>query len=228
MVLLFERDVSHENGQASHVGSADIIQHVCERLGKPIEELRKILIYTVMKRYGMSSSESEDVVQELFASMLDKPHNFEEIRNQSLLLVSIRNIVLQKKRKILFLVPGSFELDLENVEELEDNSPHAKMQEAQWDRAMDVIRECLRILPDPGISEAFDLFLLGYSCAEIAELQSVPKGTVLSRCARARKYISENLRHLFREIDEDVLFAPTEAHPRFLHRKAKKSTHNYS
>ncbi len=154
------------------------------------------MYYYLYRMLGNSAEQANDFLQELFMKIIERPESYDSSYSFKTWLYSVANnmcknefrrcVVRQEYREFESLQP---KLDFMNEPRIEPEK---------------IIEKIFMTLDDLG-EEHRSAFLLrfreGFSIREVAEILSLPEGTVKSRLFYAKKMISERLNYLKSEIE---------------------------
>jgi len=146
-------------------------------------------LFTVINRMLDSAEEAEEIVQETFLRVYQHCHTFDFRFAVSTWVYTIAlNLArneLRRKKRVKFFDIDDFKDKLKAPEEKRPSDPK---------KVIDLLKSAVKKLP-PKYKEAFvlrDIDQLPYE--EIAQILSVPLGTVKSRVNRARNLLREYLK----------------------------------
>jgi RNA polymerase sigma-70 factor, ECF subfamily len=161
-------------------------------------------MYSAAYRLTRNAADAEDLVQETFLRAFRGFHQFEEGTNLKAWLYRIlMNTFINDYRK------RQRQPQTVSDEEIADWYLYSKMAESGAEPSAET--EVIESLPDEDVQEAlsslpeqFRMAVLladveGFSYKEIAEIMSVPIGTVMSRLHRGRKALEKRLWDVVRE-----------------------------
>lgn len=143
-------------------------------------------VYSVVLRVVRSPADADDVAQEAFVRAFQALSRYDAARPFAAWISRIAmnaalSLVAKRKKE---------EYQGAGTEEVTQEMALADAEENEFNRA---VRKAVGNLPD-GIREAFQLRAFAdLSYDEIAEALEIPRGTVMSRLARARERLSETL-----------------------------------
>jgi RNA polymerase sigma-70 factor (ECF subfamily) len=165
----------------------------CESFN-PLIERYKLPLYRVMYRMVLNRDDAEDLVEEAFIKAYRSINRFDTDRPfySWLRRIAVNNAInfLKKERRNLTEPLEFVEKNLSNGR----NDPVAmtkqKMMKERINQAMAKLPKKFRIIISLKVEK--DL-----SYDEISQVLKIPKGTVMSRLARAR----QKLRHIFNEME---------------------------
>jgi RNA polymerase sigma-70 factor (ECF subfamily) len=140
-------------------------------------------VYNLAYRMLGGAEEAEDAAQEIFIRVYRQLARYDASRRFStwVLAIATNHCIDQLRRRRLQLVP------------LEDVIPWARAREAGPERealdreSRDEVQALLSRLPEKYRAPLILRYWQDLSCAEIAEILSVPEGTVKTQLHRARK-----------------------------------------
>jgi RNA polymerase sigma-70 factor, ECF subfamily len=142
--------------------------------------------------------EAEDMGQETFIRFYRNMKNFRGEASVATYLTRIAmNLCLntiKRRKKIQFLRHSSMEDDLARIPD-----PH----NSHYDDTGEILRKALDKLTPEFRSVVVLRFFEEYSIREIADILSIPQGTVLSRLARSQKKLKEILTPVWGDIYEE-------------------------
>lgn len=148
--------------------------------------------YNLARWLTRSDQDAEDVVQESCLRALKFFDSFRGENGRAWLLTIVRRTCyswLAKNRP-----PQLSSEPNEELYEIEDPAPHPEILLAR-SSDLDAVRQAIEQLP----AEFREVIVLremeGLSYKEIADAVDVPIGTVMSRLARARKHLQQQLTH---------------------------------
>jgi RNA polymerase sigma-70 factor (ECF subfamily) len=151
-------------------------------------------IYNLSYRYMARREEAEDLTQEILIRVYQnlKSYRPEAGSFQNWILRVARNQIVDRYRQVRRYprMEGSEELESNNLQDDRIPNPHRAAEQMEAAR---ILHEALRALP-PELKEAVilrDIEDMPYQ--EIADLLSVPEGTVKSRINRGRLELSKVL-----------------------------------
>ncbi|MCA9186434.1 MAG: RNA polymerase sigma factor [Pirellulaceae bacterium] len=144
-----------------------------------------VVLYRMAYRMVGDAHEAEDLVQETFRSAWTSREGYVSERGGRAWLVSIlrrRAVDRWRRRKLPSVFGGETELEVE----VHDRDPVADTYSDEMQRALTKLPEALR--------ETLLLVVVGeLTHQEVADMLSVPLGTVLSRVSRARDRLRQFL-----------------------------------
>jgi len=151
-------------------------------------------IYNLSYRYMARREEAEDLTQEILIRVYQnlKSYRPEAGSFQNWILRVARNQIIDRYRQVRRYprMDGSEELEGSNIQDDKIPNPHRAAEQSESAR---ILHEALQALP-PELKEAVilrDIEAMPYQ--EIADLLSVPEGTVKSRINRGRLELSKVL-----------------------------------
>jgi RNA polymerase sigma-70 factor (ECF subfamily) len=148
-------------------------------------------LYNFARWLTQDSTEAEDLVQETYAKALRGFGSFQAGTNfRAWMYRILRNSFLSSRTGLKTMVPLDGETD-ESFLPAESSTPESILI-AHVDR--EIVQEALADLPVPSREILLLCEVEEMSYQEIAELLSIPIGTVMSRLFRARKALRELLR----------------------------------
>lgn len=139
-------------------------------------------------RQQLSREEAEDVVQDVFAALVDKDcaalRSFEGRSSfyTYLCAIALRRLYRMRRRRIPMAEP---------VEDLPTREPAEDCREAEITAAQ--VREAMRVLPEQFRTALMLHHFGGMEYHEISELLGVPANTVATRICRAKRRLKELL-----------------------------------
>ncbi|WP_062269443.1 RNA polymerase sigma factor [Endozoicomonas arenosclerae] len=161
-----------------------------QRAFQTLVERYQGMVATIVIGMLGDASEAEDVAQE---TMIRVYHSLASYQGDASLKTWITRIAmnlavdtLRKRKKWLEWFRNS---ESEPLEEM----TNGHQGDVQWEKQQ-AIRASFRQLKPQYRSVAMLRLVLGYSTDDTAEILKLPQGTVLSRLARARKQLAEDLR----------------------------------
>jgi RNA polymerase sigma-70 factor (ECF subfamily) len=151
-------------------------------------------IYNLTYRYTCRREEAEDLTQEIFIRVYQNLKSFRSDSGsfQSWLMKVGRNLIIDHYRRTRRFqqTAGTEEMETMNLKDDKVLSPQRRVEQSE---ASLFLREGLQALA-PELKEAIILRdLEGMAYQEIAELLSIPEGTVKSRINRARLELAKLL-----------------------------------
>jgi RNA polymerase sigma-70 factor (ECF subfamily) len=151
-------------------------------------------VYNLGYRYTGRSDEAEDLTQEIFIKVYQnlKSYRADAGSFQNWVLKVGRNLIIDHYRQTRRFQPsaGSEEMETMNLSDEKTPNPHRVAEQSESAR---FLREALQKL-SPELKEAIILRdLEGMAYQEIAELLTIPEGTVKSRINRARLELAKFL-----------------------------------
>ena len=151
-------------------------------------------IYNLSYRYTCRRDDAEDLTQEIFIRVYQNLKSFrtESGSLQSWIMRVGRNLIIDHFRRTRRFQQAAGTEEMENMNLKDDTlpSPHRSAEQAEASR---FLSNGLQALP-PELKEAIILRdLEGMAYLEIAELLSIPEGTVKSRINRARLELAKLL-----------------------------------
>lgn len=151
-------------------------------------------IYNLTYRYTCRREEAEDLTQEIFIRVYQNLKSFRADSGsfQSWVMKVGRNLIIDHYRRTRRFqqTAGTEEMETMNLKDDKVLNPHRSVEQSE---ASLFLREGLQALA-PELKEAIILRdLEGMAYQEIAELLSIPEGTVKSRINRARLELAKLL-----------------------------------
>lgn len=151
------------------------------------------IVYTTCRRYGSSSYNAKDLLQDAFIKAFDKMHQFDPQKGkpESWLNRIAINLALNeiRKRKIDTVELNS-DFDIYSTDEEEIFSPNISEEE---------ILALINRLPI-GYKTVFNLYIIdGYSHKEIAEQLSISASTSKSQLFKAKKMLQKQITQVQKE-----------------------------
>jgi len=151
-----------------------------------VYELHADFVWRTLQHLGVRSSDLEDLGQEVFVVVHRKLSTFDGRSKLTTWLFGICLHLVQRHRHRAYL-----RLEFLHAEPPERIDPHTPEQDYAAEEARLRLEQLLAKL-SPERRATFMLFEVeGVSCEQIAELTSVPVGTVYSRLHLARKQVTE-------------------------------------
>lgn len=150
----------------------------------------KPLFLFFMKMLNSNREKCEDFLQDLFMTLFEKTHYFDQSRKFKPWLYSIaHNMVKNEYKKMSVRSIMSNDADTELVRE-KNLTPDQKTEEVLFAQELDFVLNKI----DPEIKSAFLLkYQQGFAINEIAQMQNVKEGTVKSRLFYVKKHLSKQL-----------------------------------
>jgi RNA polymerase sigma-70 factor, ECF subfamily len=151
-------------------------------------------IYNLSYRYTCRRDEAEDLTQEIFIRVYQNLKSFRPDSGsfQSWVMKVARNLIIDHFRRTRRFQQAAGTEEMENMN-LKDDKVPSPLRRAEQKEASRFLMDGLQALP-PELKEAVILRdLEGMSYLEIAELLTIPEGTVKSRINRARLELAKLL-----------------------------------
>ncbi len=165
----------------------------CESFN-PLIERYKLALYKVMYRMVLNRDDAEDLVEEAFIKAYRSIKRFDTSRPFYTWLrrIAVNNAInfLKKERRNLTQPLEYVEKRLSNNRQDPVAMTEQKLMREKINRAMAQLPEEFRVILSLKVEED-----LSYN--EISRVLEIPKGTVMSRLARAR----QKLRQIFKEME---------------------------
>lgn len=166
---------------AAKVGDQDAFQQIVERY--------QGAVYNLAYRMLGTPEEAEDAAQEIFVRLYRQLERYDPTRKFSTwtLAIATNYCIDQLRRRRMQLVP------LENIipwARAREAGPEA---EALGQESRDEVQRLIKELPEKYRAPLVLRYWEDLSCAEIAEILSVPEGTVKTQIHRARKALGKLL-----------------------------------
>jgi RNA polymerase sigma-70 factor (ECF subfamily) len=154
---------------------------------KPMEA--KILdLLPLLRRYSRSLSDSipdaEDLLQDSLAAALASQGSWRGRNLKSWLMTIMTNQNRNRRRRIRN-APGF--TNMEYADKIAAENPQSDPLER------DRLQAAINLLSDENRSVLMLVVVEGYSYTEVADILSIPLGTVMSRLSRARKKVADTL-----------------------------------
>jgi RNA polymerase sigma-70 factor (ECF subfamily) len=152
---------------------------------REVYEQHADFVWRTLQHLGARSADLEDLGQEVFITVHRKLSSFDGRSKLTTWLFGIcLNLVRRQRRRAYFRLEF---LHAEPPERVDPSTPEARYEEEEARRGLAALLEKL----SPERRATFVLFEVeGATCEEIAELTSVPLGTVYSRLHSARKQVA--------------------------------------
>jgi RNA polymerase sigma-70 factor (ECF subfamily) len=152
---------------------------------REVYEQHADFVWRTLQHLGARSADLEDLGQEVFITVHRKLSSFDGRSKLTTWLFGIcLNLVRRQRRRAYFRLEF---LHAEPPERVDPSTPEARYEEDEARRRLAALLEKL----SPERRATFVLFEVeGATCEEIAELTSVPLGTVYSRLHSARKQVA--------------------------------------
>jgi len=141
---------------------------------------------------------AEDLVQETYVLALRHEHTYNRrLRDIRPWLFKILNNAMRKHFRRESLVTSREDLDEAHADPAVPNSellpPNSRLQDLDWEQIDDSLKHAIDALPET-LRSAFLLFAVeDLKYRDIAEIEGIPIGTVMSRLSRARKLLMQSL-----------------------------------
>jgi len=149
-------------------------------------------VYAIARHYLRDPEEAKDVAQEIFIRIYERLSSFDGERFLPWMLSLARNCCIDRIRRRKVRTPAEA-VPIEEGIQIADNAPNAEVQAEEsarksllygaLDRLSDINREMILLKE-----------IQGLKLEEIAEMLSLPLGTVKSRSNRARLELARTLR----------------------------------
>jgi RNA polymerase sigma-70 factor (ECF subfamily) len=152
---------------------------------REVYEQHADFVWRTLQHLGARSADLEDLGQEVFITVHRKLSSFDGRSKLTTWLFGIcLNLVRRQRRRAYIRLEF---LHAEPPERVDPSTPEARYEEEEARRRLAALLEKL----SPERRATFVLFEVeGATCEEIAELTSVPLGTVYSRLHSARKQVA--------------------------------------
>jgi RNA polymerase sigma-70 factor (ECF subfamily) len=152
-------------------------------------------LYNVAYRYVGNRYDAEDLVQETLYTAYKKFHQLRESRKfKSWMFTILRNHFLKWQRKKAPVQADEFEDGIDYLTQLE-SIPLQQDTASAYEKKIEAetVQSILDKLPEKYKSVLILYFMEDSSYQEIAEMLSVPVGTVMSRLSRAKQVMKKAL-----------------------------------
>ncbi|MCL2838484.1 MAG: RNA polymerase sigma factor [Oscillospiraceae bacterium] len=164
---MIKTSLVHGEAQPSHIGYSSTFEEVYER--------QSFMVYRVCFSYMKNVADSEDMVADVFAKLIETNKTFQNVEHEKAWLL---RIAINKCRNH-FKHWWRSRADIDDYENLETVNP---FQESELSQA-------ILDLPERFKAVIYLYYYEGYSTAEVAGILKKPQSTILYHMREARKFL---------------------------------------
>lgn len=140
------------------------------------------------RMFGNDTAKANDLTQDLFLKIIEKPHRFDAQKRFSTWLYAVASNLCKNEFRRRPIMPDTFLPDLPDEADLRFSEPTDRADFEQH------LQAAIQTLDEPHLR----CFLLRYtedlSIRDIADIENIPEGTVKSRLHYALRHLRQHLR----------------------------------